>query len=132
MRFIRRGVPTQVVNHFLRIARLSFNGNDPPIVNRRTVKCRQLNAEQLDQAESDRLLRMVGVVATAEETFGDAEKAHVWLNRQNRTLIGETPRGMADTDQGALLSRPCWGGSRTGLLRDRPSVVQGGTWRAGW
>jgi len=101
VRLIRRGVPTQAVDHFLSVARLSFNAIDPKILNRRTFKRRQLSAEPLDQAESDRLLRMVGVVATAEETFGDSEKAHIWLNRENRTLDGETPLGMADTDQGA-------------------------------
>lgn len=101
VRLIRRGVPTQAVDHFLSMARLSFNALDPQILNRRTFKRRQLSAEPLDQAESDRLLRMVVVVASAEETFGDSEKAHVWLNRQNRALDGETPLGMADTDQGA-------------------------------
>jgi len=101
VRLIRRGVPTQAVDHFLSAARLSFNAIDPQILNRRTFKRRQLRAEPLDQAESDRLLRMVGVVASAEQTFGDSEKAHIWLNRENRTLDGETPLGMADTDQGA-------------------------------
>ncbi len=101
VRLIRRGVPTQAVDHFLSMTRLSFNAIDPQILNRRTFKRRQLSAEPLDPAESDRLLRMVGVVAAAEETFGDSEKAHVWLNRENRTLDGETPLGMADTDQGA-------------------------------
>lgn len=101
VRLIRRGVPTQAVDHFLGMARLSFNALDPQILNRRTFKRRQHNEEPLDPAESDRLLRMVGIVASAEGTFGDTEKAHIWLNRENRALDGETPLGMTDTDQGA-------------------------------
>ncbi len=47
------------------------------------------------------MVRIVSVVGAAEETFGDADKAHVWLRRENRALDGETPLGMADTDLGA-------------------------------
>ncbi len=101
VRLIRRGVPTQAVDHFLTAARLSFNALDPQILNRRTFKRRQQSAQPLDQAESDRLLRVVGIVAAAEETFGNSEKAHIWLNRENHALDDETPLTMADTDQGA-------------------------------
>jgi len=101
VRLVRRGVPTQAVDHFLTAARLPFNALDPQILNRRTFKRRQKSAQPLDQAESDRLLRVVGVVAAAEEVFGDGDKAHVWLHRANRVLDGETPLAMADTDQGA-------------------------------
>ena len=101
VRLIRQGVPTAAVDHFLAASRLSFNALDPQVLNRRTFKRRQENAQPLDPAESDRLIRMVSVVASAEETFGDVEKAHLWLNRENRTLGGETPLGMVDTDHGA-------------------------------
>ncbi|WP_337848234.1 antitoxin Xre/MbcA/ParS toxin-binding domain-containing protein [Sphingomonas sp.] len=101
VRLIRRGVPTQAVDHFLGRAGLSFNALDPRVLNRRTFKRRQGNAQPLEPAESDRLLRLVGVVAAAEETFGDRDKAHLWLNRENRELDGETPLAMADTDHGA-------------------------------
>ena len=101
VRLVRRGVPTQAVDHFLTAARLPFNALDPQILNRRTFRRRQKSAQPLDQAESDRLLRVVGVVAAAEEVFGDSDKAHIWLHRANRVLDGETPLAMADTDQGA-------------------------------
>lgn len=100
VRLIRRGVPTQAVDHFLNMAGLTFNALDPKVLNQRTFKRRKKNAQPLEPDESDRLLRMVGIVAAAEETFGP-EKAHIWLNRANRVLDGETPLAMADTDQGA-------------------------------
>lgn len=101
VRLVRRGVPTQAVDHFLSAARLPFNALDPQILNRRTFRRRQQSAQPLDPAESDRLLRVVGIVAAAEDLFGDPGKAHAWLNRANRVLDGETPLAMADTDRGA-------------------------------
>lgn len=101
VRLVRRGVPTQAVDHFLSAARLPFNALDPRILNRRTFRRRQQNAQPLDRAESDRLLRVVGIVAAAENLFGDPGKAHAWPNRANRLLDGEAPLAMADTDRGA-------------------------------
>ncbi|PVE49693.1 toxin-antitoxin system antitoxin component family protein [Arthrobacter sp. TPD3018] len=101
MRLVRRGLPTQAVDHFLRASRLTFSVLDPQILNRRTFKRRQDAAQPLDPAESDRIVRVVSVVAAAEETFADPDKAHAWLTRENRALDGETPLAMTDTDQGA-------------------------------
>lgn len=100
-RLVRRGVPTQAVDHFLRAAHMNFSAIETHVLNRRTFKRRQKDAQALEPAESDRLLRLVGVVATAVETFGSLEKALVWLNRETRALDGETPMAMTDTDRGA-------------------------------
>jgi len=110
VRLIRRGVSTQSVDHFLSMAGLSFNMLDPTVLNLRTFRRRQKNAQPLELDESDRLLRLVGIVAAAEETFGSVQKAQTWLHRDNRALDGETPLAMVDTDRGvraveALLGR---------------------------
>ncbi|MDQ1158932.1 putative toxin-antitoxin system antitoxin component (TIGR02293 family) [Sphingomonas sp. SORGH_AS 950] len=101
VRLVRRGVPTSAVDHFLAAAGLSFNAIDRSVLNRRTFKRRQDAAQPLDQGESDRLIRLVSVVATANDVFGDADKANGWLARPSRALDGETPLAMADTDRGA-------------------------------
>lgn len=101
VRLIRRGVPTQAVDHFLAMAGLTFNAIDPKVLNLRTFKRRKKEAQPLEQDESDRLLRVVAIVAAAEEAFGSKDKAQIWLNRENRALDGETPLAMADTDRGA-------------------------------
>jgi uncharacterized protein (DUF2384 family) len=41
------------------------------------------------------------LVAAAAETFGDPDKALVWLRRENGRLDGQTPLSLADTDLGA-------------------------------
>ena len=101
VRLVRRGVPTQSVDHFLAASHLSFNSIERHVLARRTFKRRQDAAEPLDPAESDRLLRLVRLVAAADETFGDSEKAMAWLGRENRALDGQTPLSLADTDVGA-------------------------------
>jgi len=55
-------------------------------------------ARPLYPAQSDRLARLV---AAADETFGDAQKAISWLGRENRALDGQTPLSLVDTDFGA-------------------------------
>ncbi|WP_022684310.1 type II toxin-antitoxin system Xre/ParS family antitoxin [Sphingobium bisphenolivorans] len=101
IRLIRRGVPTQAVDHFLTTSGISFNALDPKVLNLRTFNRRKKNAQPLELDESDRLLRIVSIVAAADETFGNHDKAQTWLSRSNRQLDGETPLAMADTDQGA-------------------------------
>ena len=64
------------------------------LANRRKVGT--LTAEQ-----SDRLLRVARVVAMAEETFGNQQKAAAWLRRPTSPLAGERPLDLLDTDEGA-------------------------------
>jgi len=101
VRLVRRGVPTAAVDRFLEASHLTFNSIERHVLPRRTFVRRQRAAQPLDPAESDRLIRLVRLVAAARETFGDAEKAMTWLGRENRALDGQTPLSLADTDLGA-------------------------------
>ena len=99
-RLVRRGVPTQAVDHFLKGSNLTFVAIDRHVLPRRTFKRRQAARQPLDPAESDRLMRLVRLVSLAEETFGSPQKALVWLERENRALDGQAPLSLADTDPG--------------------------------
>jgi len=101
VRLIRRGLPTAAVDHFLKVSQLNFNLIEEQVMPRRTFKRRQAADQPLDPAESDRMLRLVRMVALAEDTFGDPAKAIIWLSRENRVLEGQAPLTLADTDQGA-------------------------------
>ena len=101
MRLVRRGVPTQALDHFLTASHLTFGSIERHVLARRTFKRRQDAAQPLDPMESDRLMRLVRLVAAADETFGDQQKAMAWLGRENRVLDGQTPLSLADTDLGA-------------------------------
>lgn len=100
MRAVRQGLPTAAVDRFLEQSHLTFNAIEGHIVSRRTFKRRRDADEPLDPVESDRLVRLARLVASAEETFGGLDRGLAWLNRANRTLDGQTPLSLADTDQG--------------------------------
>ncbi|HEV2363891.1 MAG TPA: antitoxin Xre/MbcA/ParS toxin-binding domain-containing protein [Caulobacteraceae bacterium] len=101
MRLVRRGVPTAAVDRFLETTHLGFGLIEKHVVPRRTFLRRRQSGQRLDPAESDRLVRLTRLVAQATETFGDESKARVWLERRNRSLGGEAPLALADTDLGA-------------------------------
>ena len=62
---------------------------------------RRKKERQLTAAESDRLLRLARVAASAEHTLGAADKAGQWLQKPNRALRGAAPLDLLDTDLGA-------------------------------
>ena len=98
---VRRGIPTRAVHHFADRHLPDFGVIDRSVLPRRTFK-RRVDANQpLDPMESDRLLRLVGLVASAEDTFGGSAKALAWLSRPTKALHGQTPISLSDTDHGA-------------------------------
>jgi putative toxin-antitoxin system antitoxin component (TIGR02293 family) len=54
----------------------------------------------LDESASDRLFRLAGVLARAEEALGDRARAVRWLAAPNRALGGSVPLDLLDTDLG--------------------------------
>ena len=105
----RRGFPVQTVDDLVQTGRLTAAEVDQTIIPRKTLSHRRkigtLTAEQ-----SDRLARVMRVIAAAEETFGAEAKAARWLRRPTDALGGEAPIGLLDTSEGSreverLLSR---------------------------
>jgi putative toxin-antitoxin system antitoxin component (TIGR02293 family) len=64
----------------------------------RTLARRQ--GGRLDAQESERLLRLLRLVAQATEVLGTREKAMHWLALPNRALGGAPPQSLLDTDIG--------------------------------
>jgi putative toxin-antitoxin system antitoxin component (TIGR02293 family) len=56
---------------------------------------------RLSAIESERILRLVRVVARAEHVLGDREAALDWLSSSNRALGGDEPVSLLDTELGA-------------------------------
>ena len=57
-------------------------------------------AGRLTPGESERVFRLVRVVARAEQVLGDRPTALDWLSSPNRALGGEKPIRLLDTDLG--------------------------------
>jgi putative toxin-antitoxin system antitoxin component (TIGR02293 family) len=80
----------------------------------RTLTRRLSQRSRLTSSESDRMVRLARVFATAVEMIGDENKAVEWLQTPNRALGGQRPIDELDTDVGArevedLLGRIAYG-----------------------
>ena len=53
------------------------------------------------ETQSDHFVRIAQVRATAEEVFGDQDKAETWLRRSSNALCRTRPLDLLDTDEGA-------------------------------
>lgn len=56
---------------------------------------------RLRPADSDRLFRLIRIIAETADVLGSEEKASRWLQAPNRALGGQTPLSLLDTDPGA-------------------------------
>jgi putative toxin-antitoxin system antitoxin component (TIGR02293 family) len=110
---VRDGIPTSAVDRLLDEGRLTPLELDRLAVPRKTLAHRR-TIGRLSPEQSDRLIRVLRIVAEAEVTFGSREKAHRWLRRPTTALGGEAPLDLLDTDPGArrvetLLGRIAYG-----------------------
>jgi putative toxin-antitoxin system antitoxin component (TIGR02293 family) len=100
VKLIRRGLPVGAVQFVLDSRRLTLAELDQIVLPRKTLANRR-RIGSLTSEQSDRLIRVARVLAAAEETFGNQEKAGAWLRRPTRALVGECPLHLLDTDEGA-------------------------------
>lgn len=71
------------------------------VMPRRTLNHRIKQGQRLTREESDRVARVARIVAMAEETFGNRDKASSWLHKPKRGFFGQTPIDLLDTEEGA-------------------------------
>jgi putative toxin-antitoxin system antitoxin component (TIGR02293 family) len=94
------------------------------IVAKRTLARRRVDGRALHWTQSDALVRLVRVVATAESFIPNRDEAGRWLRRANRDLAGSTPLDLAYTDAGLQLLKTFFGtqparlAARAGAVRD--------------
>lgn len=98
---VRRGLPPVAVDNFLAATRQPFSLIEAYVMSERALARRRAAGLLLSKAESDRMLRIVRLVAAAENTIGDRDRALNWLQRPNRALEWQAPIAMADTNFGA-------------------------------
>lgn len=114
---LRRGFSVDVVDRALEDGKLSLSELDRLVLPRKTLSHRRILGS-LTPDQSDRLSRVLRIIDDANETFGDAVKAHTWLRRPiscwmaKRRSIGSTPI------LARVRSKPFWVGSRTGWPSD--------------
>jgi len=97
---IRAGLPVSVVDDALASGRVTAAEIDRLAIPRKTLAHRRAKG-RLTPDQSDRLVRILRVVAEAEATFDDRTRAGLWLRRPTTALGGEAPIDLLDTEVGA-------------------------------
>lgn len=70
------------------------------LISSRTLARRKEKKQRFTPDESDRLLRLARVFASAHRVFDDSSKAARWMVRPNRPLGSVAPMTLLDTDIG--------------------------------
>ncbi len=76
---------------------------DAAVIPARTLQHRRSRREKLTVEESDRVLRLLRVLALAEEVYGSRERALAWLRKEHPRLAGRTPVSLLPTDTGSRM-----------------------------
>jgi putative toxin-antitoxin system antitoxin component (TIGR02293 family) len=100
---IHIGLPTRAVEAVLASGLLDPRELYELVVPRRTLAHRKEKRQRLTPEQSDRLARVVRVVARADEALGDEAKAARWLRKPNRGLAGRRPIDLLESDIGARM-----------------------------
>jgi putative toxin-antitoxin system antitoxin component (TIGR02293 family) len=111
---VRAGLPVTTIDTLVGAHRITTAEVDRVIVPRKTLANRK-RIGTLTPEQSDRLLRVVRIIALAEETFRSKEKASTWLRRKTTALNDQAPLNMLDTNEGAHQVEVLLGRIRHGL-----------------
>jgi putative toxin-antitoxin system antitoxin component (TIGR02293 family) len=96
---IRKGLPYASFEHVAEVLGVSLDVIGRVLGLPKTTRVRRKQGS-LQPVVSDRLVRVAAAMASAERTLGSREKAAAWLRRPNRSLGGEVPLDLLDTEVG--------------------------------
>jgi putative toxin-antitoxin system antitoxin component (TIGR02293 family) len=76
---------------------------DEVVIPSRTLQHRRSRREKLTMEESDRVLRVIRVLSSAEAVYGSRERALAWLRKPQVRLEGRSPLSLLKTDTGSRI-----------------------------
>jgi putative toxin-antitoxin system antitoxin component (TIGR02293 family) len=76
---------------------------DAAIIPLRTLQHRRSRHERLTVEESDRVLRVIRVLALTESVYGSRERALAWLRNPHARIEGRAPLSLLNTDTGSRI-----------------------------
>ena len=100
---IHDGIPTGSVDAVLSSGLLQPDELYELVVPRRTLAHRKEKQGTLSPEQSDRLTRVVRILARAEEALGERDRAMRWMRKENRALAGRRPLDLLESDAGARI-----------------------------
>ena len=99
---VEKGLPVSAIKSLVRSG-LSDSEVYQLIVPRRTLAHRKAKSQTLSKEESDKAVRVARITSSAEQVFGESERAWRWLRKPKRYFDGKTPIDMLATEAGARL-----------------------------
>ena len=100
-RAVERGLSTRALDAAVKGRILDAEDVNRLVITKRTLQRRRDDDERLNADESDKLTRVMRVIARAEVALGDSEKADAWMREPNRALEGRRPLDLLTSDVGA-------------------------------
>lgn len=97
---VEEGLPTRAVDDAVKGGILDQEDVYRFVMSKRTLH-RRRDSKRLSLEESDKLTRVIRVIARAEAALGDASKAERWVREPNRALGGRRPLDLLTSDVGA-------------------------------
>lgn len=117
IRDMRFGTPASVIPDLARRLGLSQDGLfDVLRLPRSTMKARISKNEMLSSSEQDRMYRADRVWSRTLEVLEDEDAARSWIGRNNRSLGGEAPLSLLDTEVGYELVLDTLGRIENGVV----------------
>jgi putative toxin-antitoxin system antitoxin component (TIGR02293 family) len=101
IRTMRSGIPAEVITRLAARVGISQDGLFQMLrLPKSTMKARISKNDMLSASEQDRLYRTEKVLTRALAVLEDEESAKAWVVRGNRSLGGEAPLSLLDTEVG--------------------------------
>lgn len=112
---VRKGFKNNVIYEIIKRG-LTRREVEVLIIKKSTLAYRKSHNQPLSPEESEHALRVARIVAFAEETFANREKAVSWLRKPNRSLMNRKPLDLLDTEEGARIVEVTLGQIAYGLF----------------
>jgi putative toxin-antitoxin system antitoxin component (TIGR02293 family) len=102
VRLVESGLPLAVLNRLMQRG-LSKAELFDVIIPARTLKHRKSKRQPLSKEESERVVRTIRILATANAVLGDDNSALAWLRSPKKRFEGRAPIQMLATEPGGRL-----------------------------
>ncbi len=102
LKLVERQFAPSIIQRLLSLG-LQRSEIDAAVIPSRTLQHRKSRREKLTLEESDRVIRLVRLLSSAEIVYGSRERALAWLRTPNSRLDGRTPLALIKTDTGSRM-----------------------------
>lgn len=102
LRIVEGRLPASVIKRLLTLG-LERSEIHDTVIPARTLQHRRSRREKLTPEESDRVLRVLRILSSAESVYGNRERALTWLRKPQARLEGRSPLSLVKTDTGSRI-----------------------------